>query len=157
MLLYGEFNVFSPDEIALMLRNVHASLNRQGQMLIETQTPEAVEAIGRGESSEQRNDSGLFSERPHVCRTESRWLPEQHVAMQTFTITDSQTGRQQVYRSTTRAWSDHELAAALRGAGFDGVSRCFEWPCNTDSLALWIARRSSAACGDTARTRRMIG
>jgi len=141
MLLYGEFNVFSPDETALILRNMHACLEPHGQALIEAQTPETVEALGRGEPSEQRNDAGLFSDRPHVCRTDSQWLPEQHVALQTFTITDAETGRRQVYRSTTRAWSDQDLAAALQDAGFGRVSRCIEWPCNTDSLALWIARR----------------
>ena len=108
-------------------------------MIIETQTPEAVESTGRGEPSQQQAESGLFSDRPHVCRTENQWLPEHNVAVQTFTITDADTGHQHVYRSTTKAWSDDELNEALRSAGFQEVSRCADWPCNTDSLALWVA------------------
>jgi hypothetical protein len=110
-------------------------------MLIETHPLEAVEAIGREEPSEQHLESGLFSDRPHVWRTENRWLPDHNVAVQTFTITDIETGHQQVYRSTTKAWSDEELSAAVRRAGFSGIARCPDWPCNTEGLTLWIAER----------------
>ena len=141
MILYAEFNVFAPDEAGAILGKAHASLAPRGRMLIETHPPEAVEAIGRDEPSEQRLESGLFSDRPHVWRTENRWLSEHNVAVQTFTITDIETGRQQVCRSTTKAWSDEELSAAVRSAGFSDLARCTEWPCNTDSLTLWIAER----------------
>ena len=141
MILYAEFNVFAPHEAGAILARARASLTPQGRMLIETHPPEAVEAIGRDEPSEQQLESGLFSDRPHLYRTENRWLSDHNVAVQTFTITDTETGRQQVYRSTTKAWSDEELSAAVRSAGFSDMARCTDWPCNTDSLTLWIAER----------------
>jgi len=141
MILYAEFNVFAPDEAGAILGRAHASLTPRGRMLIESHPPEAVEAIGRDEPSEQQLESGLFSDRPHLYRTENRWLSDHNVAVQTFTITDTETGRHQVYRSTTKAWSDEELSAAVRSAGFSDMARCTEWPCNTDSLTLWIAER----------------
>jgi hypothetical protein len=45
------------------------------------------------------------------------------------------------YHSTTKAWPDAELIELLAGAGLHEVARCEEWPCNTDDLALWIARK----------------
>jgi SAM-dependent methyltransferase len=141
MILYAEFNVFAPDEAGAILGRAHASLAARGRILIETHPPEVVEAIGRDEPSERQLESGLFSDRPHRCRTENRWLSDHNVAVQTFTITDTETGRQQIYRSTTKAWSDEELTAAMRIAGFSDMARRTDWPCNNDSLTLWIAER----------------
>ncbi|NLF68623.1 MAG: hypothetical protein GX575_06145 [Candidatus Anammoximicrobium sp.] len=50
----------------------------------------------------------------------------------------------QTYRNTTRAWSDDEVQALLLEAGFSHGVRCPLWPCNSDSLRLWSARRGTA-------------
>jgi ubiquinone/menaquinone biosynthesis C-methylase UbiE len=142
MILYGELNVFSPTEASAILRKAQASLTSKGRLVIEIQTPEAVERTGRSEPSEQQSESGLFSDSPHRCRTENQWLPEQNVAVQTFSVTEANGGGTRVYRSTTRAWSDGDLIELLTDAGFHDVSRCDEWPCNTDTLTLWIATSS---------------
>ncbi len=138
MLLYGEMNVFSPAEIGEILRKAQASLAAQrGALIIEYQTPEAVESIGRAEPSEDPLDSGLFSDRPHRCRTESEWIPGEQVSIQTFTITGA--GSQQIYRNTTKAWSPSELVSLLAAAGFRNVQPRPDWPRNTDAMALWSA------------------
>ncbi|KKL17403.1 hypothetical protein LCGC14_2485910 [marine sediment metagenome] len=139
MILYGELNVFSPAEASAILRRVKASLTSQGRLIVEMQTPEAVERVGRSEPSKQQSESGLFSDGPHRCCTENQWLPEQNVAVQTFSVTDANGGATRVYRSTTKAWPDGDLIELLTDAGFHNVSRCDEWPCNTDTLTLWGA------------------
>jgi SAM-dependent methyltransferase len=140
MLLYGEMNVFSPAEIGKILRQAQASLaTRRGTLIVEYQTPEAVERSGHGEPSEERLDSGLFSDRPHRCRTECEWIPGQQASIQTFTITDAETGAQQIYRSTTKAWSPGELVSLLVAAGFRSVQPRPDWPGNTDAMELWSA------------------
>ena len=101
------------------------------------QMPEAVERIGRAEPSEKRSESGLFSDDPHSCRTENRWLAEPKVAIQTFSVIEEIGGQMCVYRSTTKAWTDGDLIELLVGAGFREVTRCDEWPNNIDTLALW--------------------
>ena len=142
MILYGELNVFPPAEASAILRKVQGSLTSQGRLIIETQTPEAVESLGLMEPSEQQAESGLFSDHPYVCRTENRWLPEQEVAIQTFSVTEEISGRTRVYRSTTKAWTHGDLIELLTGAGFQEVARCDEWPNNLDTLALWDATSS---------------
>ncbi len=145
MMLFGELNVFAPAEVSAILRKVAASLRPEGRLILETQTREAVEQAGYSAPSEQECESGLFSDRPYHCRTESRWLPDEEVAVQTFSVTETANGQTRVYRSTTKAWSDHDLTTLLTDAGFHTVAPCDQWPCNTDTLKLWagcsLARR----------------
>ena len=77
MMLYGELNVFAPEEAALILRKAHSSLAPSGLLIAEVQTRDAVEQLGRTGASECSCESGLFSDLPHHCRTENQWLDEQ--------------------------------------------------------------------------------
>jgi len=142
MLLYGELNVFSPPEASAILRKARASLVPRGRLIVEVQTPQAVEKSGRAEPTEQEHDSGLFSDGPHRCHTRNQWLPDHRVAVQTFTVNEASTGQTRVYRSTTQAWSDAELTRLLTDAGLRDVSPSADWPCNTDGLVLWVATRA---------------
>ena len=58
-------------------------------------------------------------------------------------MTETDTEETQMYRSTTKAWSDDDLLTLFVEAGLGEASRCPQWPCNTDSLALWLARRDT--------------
>ncbi len=140
MILFGEFNVFAPNEAVAILHNVRASMNPEGHLILEIQTYEAVEHAGQSEPSEQQYQSGLFSDRSYRCRTESQWLPDEEVAIQTFSVTETASGRTQAYRSTTRAWSDTDLTDLLSEAGFSKATPYDQWPCNTDALRLWATR-----------------
>jgi SAM-dependent methyltransferase len=141
MILFGELNVFSPEEALAILHKAHASLSRGGWLIAELQTPDAVERSGRAEPSEYSCAAGLFSDTPHRCRTENEWLAEQQVAIQVFHVTETDTENSRTFRSTTKAWSDDDLQALFSEAGFSAISRCEEWPCNTSNLTLWVARR----------------
>lgn len=144
MMLYGELNVFAPEEAALILRKAHSSLAPGELLIAEVQTRDAVEQLGRTEASEYSCESGLFSDQPHRCQTKNKWLDDQQVAVQVFTVTETDTGKTHTYRSTTKAWSDSELRALFVQAGFTEAAPCPQWPCNTDSLTLWSARRGTA-------------
>jgi SAM-dependent methyltransferase len=141
MILYGELNVFAPEEAAVVLRKACKSLVRGGLLIVEVQTPDAIEQLGRAEASEYRCETGLFSDKPHHCRTENQWLNEEQVSVQVFTVTETDTKSTRTYRSTTKAWSDDDLRSLLLETGFSAASHCPQWPCNTDSLVLWSARR----------------
>lgn len=143
MILFGELNVFSPEEAALIICKAHASLAPSGRLIIEIQTRDAVEQSGRAETTESSYEKGLFSDKPHRCRTESQWLDEQQVAVQVFQVTEVDTGDTRTFRSTTKAWSDEDLQALFSDAGFGETSRCPDWPCDTSNLALWSARRAT--------------
>jgi hypothetical protein len=138
--LFGEMNVFSPPEVREIVVRAQAMLApRQGKLIVEMQTPEAVQELGRSQPCEEQYSSGLFSDHPYGCRTEHQWLPEPGVAVQTFTVDDCFSGETRVYRNTTKAWNIDELECLLTSAGFCGVSQRLDWPCNTRDLALWSA------------------
>ena len=139
MILYGELNVFSPADALVILRKARASLASQGRLIVEVQAPSAVERIGLSEPSMQELEAGLFSDRPHRCRTENQWLPEQKVTIQTFSITEANDGKKRVYRNTTKAWPDEELIKLLSDAGFSKASPSDAWPSSSDALTLWSA------------------
>jgi len=141
MILYGELNVFSPAEALAILRKAHSALTATGRLIVEMQTPQAVQRTGRSEPSEQESESGLFSDHPHHCRTESQWLNEQQVAIQTFHITETGAGRSQEFQNTTQAWPDRNLIELITNAGFGEAAPRDDWPSNTDDLKLWAARR----------------
>lgn len=140
MILYGELNVFSPAEAMALLRKVRDSLAAHGRLILEIQMPEAIERTGRADPSEQQCESGLFSDHPHTCRTESRWLPDQRTAVQTFQITETNAEQTQEYRNTTQAWPEGDLIELLETAGFMEIVPCVDWPSNNDGLKLWQAK-----------------
>jgi SAM-dependent methyltransferase len=142
MILYGEMNVFSPIEATAIARAAYASLRSGGRLIVEMQTPEAVERVGRSGPLEQQKQRGLFSEHPHRFRIENQWLGDQQTAVQTFYVTDAASGKTRVYHSTTKAWPNSELSELLTAAGFRTATSCDEWPCNNDDLKLWMADKS---------------
>ena len=141
MVLFGEFNVFAPAEVLAILHKLQGSIRPEGRLILEIQAHEAVEQAGHSEPSEQECRSGLFSDQPYHCRTESRWLPDKEVAIQTFSVTETASRQTRTYRSTTKAWSDQDLAALLAKTGFHQAAACDQWPCNSDALKLWTAQR----------------
>lgn len=141
MVLFGEVNAFSPEEVRQIFRKAHASCQADGQLIVEASTPASVKAIGTAEASEYDCESGLFSDHPYRCRTENHWLPDEQAAIQTFSITGTDTGQTRVYRNTLKAWSENEMINLLGEAGFTMTSQCEAWPSNTDTLQLWLARK----------------
>lgn len=142
MMLFGEFNTFSPDEAAAILRKTYDSLNNSAEgMLLEISTPQAVERIGCENHIHQETQNGLFSDGPYTCDIDNKWVAERKIAVQTFTVTEKLTGKTSVYRSTTLAWAPEELASLVKTAGFTCIKRLTDWPCNTDDLQLWLVEK----------------
>ena len=144
MMLFGEMNAFSPTEIRAILRRVHASLlSDRGLLILEIQTPKAVERMGRSEPSDEHFRSGLFSARPYRCRAECEWIPEQHVTIQKFTVIDDAVASQ-VYRNTTKAWSIEDLTTMLQSSGFDLGVQPRRLAVEHRHLVLWRAETAVA-------------
>ena len=139
VMIYGEFNVFSPPEIRDLLTRVHRALAPGGRALFEVQTFETVREMGQGPATWFKSEAGLFSDRPHVCLTENHWFEEEKTAVQQFFVIDAQSGRVAAYRSTTRAWTREEGLKMLEEAGFHDPKVQPDWPSQNPGLALWSA------------------
>ncbi len=138
-MIYGEFNVFSPDEIALILDKAHAALNDGGTLLIEPHTFEAVRRIGEAQDTWYKMPSGLFSARPHVCLIDNHWNDELKVALQYFHIIDIESGTVNHHRSTTKAWDEDEYRQLLKNAGFKNIVKEDDWESNNSDLFMLSA------------------
>ncbi len=71
MLIFGELNVFRPDDVRSILRKARAALVPGGHLLLEPHTFEAVERVGRGAATWYAADAALFSDRPHIVFEEN--------------------------------------------------------------------------------------
>ncbi len=133
MMLYGELNVFSPENCARILAKAHEALKPGGSIMLEVHTREAVVASGQG-SSWYKSPGGLFSDEPHMCLTENHWYEEQAVSLQVFHVVDLASGTLQTYRSTMQAYGRDDYQRLLLEAGFDGVTFHPDWPGHSEAL-----------------------
>ena len=139
MMVFGEFNVFSPDECGKILRKTFKALAPGGKLLIEAHTFDAVERIGRTPNSWYKSGPGLmglFSDDPHICLIENHWLDKHQTALQQFHILDAADGTVTSYRSTTRAWTIDQYKQLLTEAGFANVAIHSDWPVHSQDLLL---------------------
>ena len=122
MLIFGEFNGFSPDDAVLILRKAHAALAPGGLLLMEPHTAIAVESMGRRERSWTSAVAGLFSDRPHLYLTERNWDPASQTATVRYFVVDAAAGAVTRHAQTFQAYTDAEYRAALENRGFRDVA-----------------------------------
>jgi SAM-dependent methyltransferase len=122
MFIFGEFNVFKPQDATMILNRASSALKPDGQLLLEVISFDTVYEIGNHPASWYTAQNDLFADGPHLCLLESFWDDEQAVAMERYFIVDTVSGDVTRYASSTQAYSDNQFREMLRGAGFDMVS-----------------------------------
>jgi SAM-dependent methyltransferase len=118
LLAYGELNVFRPGEAAEIMANACNALLPGGLLVLEVHTEQEVGDMGRRAPSWYAVQSGLFSDRPHICLRESRWHAGQRAAVERYLIIDAATAEVTRHAATTQAYTDEEYRDALVEAGF---------------------------------------
>ncbi len=121
MLIYGEFNVFRPAQARRILEKAHAALVPGGRLLLEVHTFEAVRAEGLKPRSWYGAQSGLFSDEPFLCLSESFWDGDAAVAMNRFYVIDAATHAVQKMADCVRAYTNEQYLALLRNCGFHEI------------------------------------
>ena len=121
MLIFGEFNVFSPADAADLVDKVRSALVPGGLLLLEPHTAAAVEAMGLQGRSWRSADAGLFSDRPHVWLTEGVWDPGTRTATVRYFIVDAASGDVTRYAQTLQAYADAEYRGVLTERGFEDI------------------------------------
>lgn len=124
MLLYGEANVFGPDDLRLILRKAHAALRPGGQALLEPHTIEAVEDMGRKPAGWSAQAAGLFAAEPHLLLTETFWEPKAGTATLRYYVVDAASAEVTRYAQSMQSYSEAGYRDLLASAGFSQV-RCY--------------------------------
>jgi SAM-dependent methyltransferase len=121
MLIYGEFNVFSPADAAQILGKVHAALDPGGILLLEPHTFAAVEELA-GKSHWYSADGGLFSARPHLCLCESFWEAASRTTTERYYVVDAESGGVVRHSATMQAYTVEAYRETLEACGFEEVA-----------------------------------
>jgi SAM-dependent methyltransferase len=122
MMLFGQLNVFRRADARLILEKACRALAPEGRLLIEPQRFETVEKSGKAAPSwYSREEGGLFSDRPHLCLTESFWNPGGPSATQRFFVIDTGTGEVARHALTSEAYTEEQYRKLLAGSGFGDI------------------------------------
>ena len=118
MLIFGEFNVFRPDDAHHILRKAHAALDDGGVLLLEPSTHESVEREARQGPLWYASSGGLFSDRPHLCLVENFWDADLGTLTTRYYIVDTATGGVTLHAATSQAYTHSEFTTVLHELGF---------------------------------------
>lgn len=143
MMLYGEINVFSPENVNTILKKAFASLLPGGRILLEAHTYDAVRESGKGQSW-YAVPEGLFREGPHLCLTQHHWFEEQNISRQDFHVLDIHNNNpldHAVYHSTMQAWTKTDYVRLLSDLGFVNIAFHEDWPNASEQLLLIMAMK----------------
>jgi len=122
MSIFGEFNVFRPEEAKGILTKARNALVSNGFLLLEPHTFEKVIELGKQPPSWYSTESGLFLDKPHLYLQENFWDAEYKVAIQRYYIIESATGEVTCNSSSTQAYTNDEYCSLLTECGFGEVA-----------------------------------
>ncbi len=122
MFIFGEPNVFRPEDLQRILRKASAALNDGGHILLEVHPLAVVQRLGHQRATWYTLEQGLFSERPHLVLFESFWDEAQSVAIERFYIVDAETYEVTPHSSSMQAYTDDQYRYALQIAGFTDIT-----------------------------------
>jgi ubiquinone/menaquinone biosynthesis C-methylase UbiE len=121
MFIFGEFNVFRPEDARLILDKAYAALCPGGNLLLEVSTFDALYETGNQPATWYTAENELFADEPYLCLMESFWDEEQSVTTERYYIVDASSGEVKRYASSTQAYESDELTDMLVQAGFHQV------------------------------------
>jgi SAM-dependent methyltransferase len=119
--VYGEFNVFRPQDARLILQKAYAALEPDGWLVLEPHTFDAVRQLGETASSWYTSPGGLFLEGPYIELHEGFWDEITHTTTERYYIIDAGSGEVTRYASTMQAYSEEQYRTLIQDCGFRQV------------------------------------
>ena len=121
MLIFGEFNVFSPQDARTILGKAHRALVDGGLLLLEPHTFSAIERMGQQGPSWYSAQRGLFSDQPHLVLQEAFWDTQTNTTTIRYFVIDGSTGSVTRHAQSFQAYTDREMKAVLAENGFSSA------------------------------------
>jgi len=116
--IFGEFNVFKPDDAKLILQKAKSALRPGGKLLLEISTFDAIYERGNHPATWYSAENELFADEPHLCLMESFWDNEQSASIERYYIVDVASGNAILHSASQQAYEDDALIQILTQAGF---------------------------------------
>lgn len=121
MQIYGEINVFRPEDARTILRKAQLALKPGGILLLEASYFALTEQVGREPSSWFTSQSGLFSANPHLCLMENFWDDQRSTATARYYIVDLESGEVTRYAQSMQAYREEDYRRLLMECGFERI------------------------------------
>lgn len=128
ILIFGELNVFKPEEALDILTRSRQALRDGGKILLEVHTWESVRRMGDEPPIWRAAERGLFSDRPHIRLDDACWHEAAQVAVHRHFVIDAADAGVSLYGSSVQAYSRAEYEELLRESGFERVEWRDDWP-----------------------------
>ena len=122
MMIYGELNVFRPEDAKTILRKSFQTLTDDGLLLIEAQTFSVIRQEGTEGNTWYSESHGLFSDKSHIVLKDSFWDDTNNVATVRYFVVDAETGDIDKCAKSTQAYSKEEYHDLLTECGFHDVT-----------------------------------
>jgi SAM-dependent methyltransferase len=121
MLIYGEFNVFQPEDVRTILAKAWKALLPGGQLLLEAHTFEVIQRMGSEPAIWSAMANGLFSNQPHLLLEEGFWDEASQAATRRFFVVNSDSGDVTRYAASYQAYSSAGYRSLLEQCGFQNI------------------------------------
>jgi len=121
MLIFGEFNVFTPADARRILDKAHRALLPGGLLLLEPHTWAAVQRMGERGASWYSAQRGLFSDRPYIVLEENFWDDVSAAATKRYWVVDATSGEVAPYAQSFQAYTDARYRDLLVECGFEAA------------------------------------
>jgi hypothetical protein len=125
-------NVFSVDDLRLILRKARQALTPHGVLLLEPHVLGVIRANFESEPTWTARQSGLFSDRPHILLEEGFWHDDVQMAAKRWYVVDSESGDVTTYAQTVVEYAPAKLVNLIESEGFAVRDVAHEdWPTGT--------------------------
>lgn len=120
--IFGALNLVQPADARLILEKACQALKPGGLLLLEASSLDAVDQIGNQPAMWYSAESGIFSDKPHLCLMETFWDDDQKVATERFFIIDTATGTVTRHAASTQAYEEEDLETLLQVSGYGEIN-----------------------------------
>lgn len=132
ILLFGEINVFTAEDLGLIARKARAALGTGGVLMLEPHEPGVIRANFETTPSWSTQESGLFSDRSHMLLEEGFWHDDLQMAVKRWYVVDSDTNEVTNYSQTVVEHAKSELVRLVEAEGFTVSDAPGGWPAGND-------------------------
>jgi len=126
LMLFGEFNVFRPEDALSISIKAKEALRPGGLFVVEMSTFDSIYSQGHGQPFWRALAHGLFSDKPHLWLYEASWDPSKKACTDRHFILEESAHEVIEYASSAMAYTKAEIEAMLVKAGFSDV-RVSDW------------------------------
>jgi SAM-dependent methyltransferase len=135
ILLFGEMNVFTDDDLSLILLKAHAALDTGGVLMLEPHESGVIRANFETNPSWRAQQAGLFSDRPHMLLEEGYWHDDVQMAVKRWYLVDAESNDVSIYSQTVVEHSKPELVNLIEAEGFTVLDAPGGWAAGNDDGA----------------------